>query len=545
MKKVRTVVGMNTGHNGGCALCVDGKIVRAITEERLTRKKGASGWLNALTYCLESTDTQLKDIDLFVFSSYRNRLPKGYDGGLGRLGVSRDKCTNVDHHLSHACSAFFSSPYEKSLVAVYDGHGNDNDTESFYLGEGTLLTKIGGSPTPNPMRGIVRAYEAFTTYFGWESSEAGKTMGLASYGDPNHFSGHPIYTQDRDGFFRNVFDDFYAYGLERFCRRHNIKVPPKFERNQFPVYIDMAAWIQSEFERAILETIKKLQQETGADTVCIAGGGALNSVTNTKISALSGIKNFFAFPAASDAGQCVGNALYGYYILGKNPRSRKRSWKNDYTGKPYRTAEIEDRLTRHRGFRENTVARAPKYSFKKTKSVAKDTAKLLADGKIVGWFQGGSELGPRALGHRSILCDPRGRRAKDTLNDRVKHREGFRPFAASVLADRAAEYFVSPGPSPFMLLISEVIPSKRQAIPAVTHVDGTCRLQTVTAGQNRRYYDLISEFDKLTGTPLVLNTSFNVAGEPIVETPTDAMQCFLKTDFDYLVLNDIIVEKSS
>lgn len=540
---IRKVIGINTGHNGGCALCIDGKIRIAISEERLTRVKNTPGWLNALKYCLENSGLKLSDIDLVVFSSYRDRLPgKGFDGGLNSFGFPKNRCISVDHHLSHACSTFLTSPFQESVIFVYDSHGNGEDTESFYLGNGSTIKKNGGNPLPDPKKGIVRAYESFTSYFGWTSDEAGKTMGLAPYGDKSKFRKYPVYSQDKEGWFYSNLEDYYSNGVEKLCHRYSLKIPAKFLADKFTNYRNMASWIQGEFERAVVGTVSKLISLTGLSNLCLAGGGALNGVCNRKILQQSGVKNLFIFPAANDAGECIGNALYGYYIYGRNSR-RKYIWHDDYLGKTYTPKDILQRLENKRGFRDNTIKNAPDYSFRHINNITQITANLLAKGKIIGWFQGGSELGPRALGHRSILSDPRRKNMKEFLNLKVKGRESFRPFAASVLEEKSKDYFDLNIPSPFMLLVASVKKDKVNEIPAVTHIDGTSRIQTVNSWEGGIFYKLIKNFYKITGVPLVLNTSFNLSGEPIVETPTDAMRCFLRTGMDYLVINDILIKK--
>lgn len=537
------VIGVNTGHDGGCALLEDGKIKVAISEERIIRKKCADGWLNSLFYCLESSNLSLNDIDLVVFSSYRDRLVEDYDGGLSKFNFPRERCISVDHHLSHACSSFLTSPFKKSLIFVYDNRGNESDTESFYLGEGNKIHKIGGNPLDDPLKGIVRAYEAFTCYFGWNSDEAGKTMGLASYGDKKKFEKYPIYSQTKEGWYYNNLDSFYAEGIEMLLKKYGIDQFNKYSKDSME-YKDLAAWIQDEFERAVLGTINKLYESTGLDTLCVSGGGALNSICNGKILEKTKIKNLFIFPAASDKGQCVGNALYGYYLYGNHDK-KDYVWKVDYTGQNYNSESIKKLLNpENRAFRENTIDKAPRYEYKTMENVTHEVAKLMSEGKIVGWFQGGSELGPRALGHRSIVCDPRRPEMKDTLNEKVKHREGFRPFAPSVLLEKSKEYFRLEDSSPFMLLAVDVNKDKKVVIPAVTHVDGTARVQTVTKEDNGVYYDLINEFYEITGVPVILNTSFNLAGEPIVETPEDAMRCFLKTQMDFLVIGNYLIWKA-
>jgi carbamoyltransferase len=536
------IVGVNTGHDGGCALLEDGKLKVAISEERIIRSKCASGWLNSLFYCLENSNSSLDDIDLVVFSSYRTRLEEGYDGGLSKFNFPKERCISVDHHLSHACATFFSSPFNKSLIFVYDNHGNESDTESFYLGEGNKIHKIGGNPFNDVLKGIVRAYEAFTCYFGWNSDGAGKTMGLASYGDKKRFEKYPIYDQTKEGWYYSNLDSFYIEGVEKLLKKYGINQFSKYSMDPME-YKDLAAWIQNEFERAVLGTIDKLHESTGLDTLCISGGGALNSVCNGKILEKTKIKNLFVFPAASDKGQCVGNALYGQYLYERQNR-KDYIWKTDYTGQSYDSASIRKLIDpENRAFRENNISKAPRYEFKVMKNVVDEVAKLISEGKIVGWFQGGSELGPRALGHRSIICDPRRPEMKDILNEKVKHREGFRPFAPSILLEKSKEYFSLDVPSPFMLLAVDVNKDKKSIIPAVTHVDGTARVQTVTKEDNGIYYDLINEFYRITGVPVILNTSFNLAGEPIVETPEDAMMCFLKTQMDFLVIGDFLIWK--
>jgi len=546
-RKIKKVIGINTGHDGGCALCVDGRIIVAISEERLTRKKNTSGWINSLLYCLEYANIKLHEIDAVIFSGYKKRLPKNYDGGLQSLGFPRGRCYAVDHHMSHACSVFFTSKFNESTIFIYDGHGNGEDTESFYFGRGNKIKKIGGNPIKDAQRGISKAYEIFTSYFGWSSSEAGKTMGLASYGTSNKFKQYPIYSQSADGLFANNFSShgYLADRLNDFCKKAGITIPERFSENAVSDYKDMAAWIQSEFEKAVIGDVEQAINMTGNKNLCLAGGGALNGVCNAKLLENSKVENMHIFPAANDSGQCVGNALYGYYVLGENKRKKESIWANDYYGKTYDNREIGKKLKRRSGFKDDVIPRAHKYELKKYKlnEIPEITAKLLSGGKIIGWFQGGSELGPRALGHRSIICDPRKSIMRDVLNKKVKHREEFRPFAASVLAERASDYFELGIESPFMLFVSDVREGKIKKIPAVVHSDNTCRIQTLTKRENGIFYELVNKFYGLTKVPMILNTSFNVAGEPLVETPDDAVKCFLNTEMDYLVMHNYVLKK--
>lgn len=544
MKKYKKVLGLNIGHDGGCSLCINGEIVCSMQEERLNRMKNSYGWLNSLKFCLENANLKLEDIDLVVFSDYNDKVIDGFDGGLSLFGFPKEKCVKADHHLSHASSTFFTSGFEESLIYILDGRGNNNTTESIYVGKGTKIKKISGNNSGNYMRGFIAAYQAFTSYFGWHQDEAGKTMGLAPYGNPDRYSEYKIFEETQDGWYINKLENNTALGLEKFCKENSITVPPKFSTKSME-YADMAAWIQKEFEDVSLKIIKRIQQETGIKNLCMAGGGALNSVINTKILNNTDIENLFIFPASGDSGQSIGNALYGYYILGENERNLDYIWKNDYRKVAYTNDETEKILRRTNEIADLIIPKSPRFSYEKINNITEVVAKLLSEENIIGWFQEGSEMGPRALGHRSILCDARPKDMKDKLNNRVKHRESFRPFAASVLAEKSPEYFEFEKPSPFMLLVVNVREKYRNLIPAITHIDGTCRIQTLTKEDNGIYFDLVTEFDRITGLPLILNTSFNLAGEPIVETPMDALKCFLRTEMDYLVINDYLIRKVS
>jgi len=541
MNKFKKIIGINVGHDGGCSLLVDGDIVATMAEERLARVKYAYGWVNSLKYCLEQSKINLSDIDLVVFSDYSDKIANGFDGGLSLFGLPKEKCIRVDHHLSHASSTYFTSPFEESLVFVFDAKGNKNSTESVYIARGNNIKKIAENPINNYKKGIVAAYQAFTSYFGWHQNDAGKTMGLSSYGDAKKYSGYPLFNQDKNGLFFNLLENHTARGLELFCKNHNISVPPKFSTDHNE-YKDMAAWIQSEFERVVIATINKFQKETRIKNLCMSGGGALNTVCNTKVLQETDIENLHIFPATGDPGQSIGNVLYGYFIYNNNKREIS-PWRNDYRKSVYGNTDIKKTLLSIQSIVDLVIPRSPRFTYKKVFNIEKITAKLISENKIVGWFQSGSEIGPRALGHRSILCNPGFKDMKEILNDRVKHRESFRPFATSVLLEKMGDFFEFSLESLFMLLVVPVKKNKIREIPAVTHVDGTCRIQTVTKKDDSLYYNLIKEFYKITSIPMILNTSFNLAGEPIVESPMDALRCFLSTKMDYLVMGDYLIEK--
>jgi len=537
-KKV-VVVGVNEGHDGGAAVVIDGIVRCAISEERLNRKKYSPGYLNSFFYCLNALNLKIEDISLIVFSNYHRPLSNHYQGALKSLGISNQKFITVDHHLSHAFGAYFLSPFEDALILVVDGQGNYNDAESYYIGERQKVEKIGGNSQDRiPAKGIGRTYEAFTNFLGWIDQEAGKTMALAAYGDPKFFK-IPLFTLKGIEVV-GALNYKYEKGAIDFAKRYSLDFGPPYARGTTQKSAHIAAYIQSETERIIIELVRELVKRTGKRKLCMAGGVALNCVANAKLLQSGIVDDIFVLPAASDKGQCIGNALYGFYRLtGYLPRQPLH---NDYFGREYSEDEIISVLQRERGYIEKHIPTHCGFQFKKQSPISKVVAELLAEGKIVAWFQGGSELGPRALGHRSILCDPRKIELRERLNQTIKHRESFRPFAPSCLLEKASKYFKCDRPFPYMLFALPVKSDKINEIPAVIHKNSTARIQTVTKEENDIFYDLIKEFYKLTGIPMLLNTSFN-SQEPIVETPENALSTFLKTDLDYLAIGDYLVWK--
>ena len=537
-KKV-VVVGVNEGHDGGAAVVIDGIVRCAISEERLNRKKYSPGYLNSFFYCLNALNLKIEDISLIVFSNYHRPLSNHYQGALKSLGISNQKFITVDHHLSHAFGAYFLSPFEDALILVVDGQGNYNDAESYYIGERQKVEKIGGNSQDRiPAKGIGRTYEAFTNFLGWIDQEAGKTMALAAYGDPKFFK-IPLFTLKGIEVV-GALNYKYEKGAIDFAKRYSLDFGPPYARGTTQKSAHIAAYIQSETERIIIELVRELVKRTGKRKLCMAGGVALNCVANAKLLQSGIVDDIFVLPAASDKGQCIGNALYGFYRLtGYLPRQPLH---NDYFGREYSEDEIISVLQRERGYIEKHIPTHCGFQFKKQSPISRVVAELLAEGKIVAWFQGGSELGPRALGHRSILCDPRKIESRERLNQTIKHRESFRPFAPSCLFEKASKYFKCDRPFPYMLFALPVKSDKINEIPAVIHKNSTARIQTVTKEENDIFYDLIKEFYKLTGIPMLLNTSFN-SQEPIVETPENALSTFLKTDLDYLAIGDYLVWK--
>lgn len=539
MQKRKIVVGLNTGHDGGAAIIIDGKLSHAISEERLNRRRYSSGYLNSFFYCLQATKTNINDISKIVFSSYGKNLPKGYMGDLKPLGLSPKIFSNVDHHLSHAYSTYFLSPFDDSLIIVLDGEGNNNMTETYYIGEGQKIKRIGGNNLKRKSsKGIGRTYEAFTNFLGWTDQDAGKTMGLAPFGNVNEFKTelYKISATEIEGYLETK----YEQGALNYIDKNNLEFGPLYNNGESKGSKDAAAYVQFHTEKIVIELVKRLVAQTGKRKLCIAGGVGLNSSINSKLILNKIVDDIFILPASSDRGQPIGNALYGYQqITKKIPRT---VLKTDYLGRSYSENEILSALRRESKANVTKIIPRKDLYYKKYKNIAKITARLISEGKIIGWFQGGSEFGPRALGHRSILCDPRDPSMKDILNNRVKHRETFRPFAPSCLQEYAYKYFDFPIPTPFMLFVVPVKTVSQNIIPSVVHVDGTGRLQTVTKKENGIFYELISEFHKITGVPVLLNTSFN-DNEPIVETPADAVSTFLKTNIDYLSIGNYLVWK--
>lgn len=534
----KTVVGFSTGHNAGCCIIHEGKVV-SISEERLNRRKNSDGYLNSFAYCLKALDIRVQDVDLFVSSSYHKRLPDQFMGDLGVLNIPPERFITLDHHLSHAYSAYATSPFDSAIVLAIDGLGNETDTESYYIGEGEVLTKIGGNnPERSIYKGVGRAYESFTNFIGWSAQEAGKTMGLAAYGKEIN-PDVELYSITADDRIESALEGKYYHGALNFVKNNSLEFGEPFTEYENR---DAAFFVQDRTEKIVLELVRRLYEKHKIKNLCLSGGVFLNSIINKKILDETPIENIFTPPCCDDTGQPFGNALYGYTTHFSNPFSIKME--HAYMGRDYSENEMLDVLEKRQElFVLPYETKSCDFEFKISSAITEETAKLLSQGKLVGWFQGGSEIGPRALGHRSILAAPGPAEVKDTINLRIKHRENFRPFAPAILEERVSEYFMLNCPSPFMLLIAKGVPEKYNAIPAVLHVDHTARVQTVNKEIEPRLYSLISNFEKLTGVPVILNTSFNDSGEPIVETPRDALNMFCKSDLDYLVMGDYLVWK--
>jgi carbamoyltransferase len=586
-------------HDSAACLLVDGKIVAAAQEERFTRKKHDSEFpLNSIQFCLREGGLVGADVDYVVFyekpfpkferllETYLAYAPKGFRSFAMAMpvwlteklfqkrnlikaleaNVSADvdwstKILFSEHHLSHAASAFYPSPFESAAVLTMDGVG-EWPTTSLAIGSGSQLEIVKEIHFPHSL-GLL--YSAFTYYAGFKvNSGEYKVMGLAPYGNP-------VYTKlifdnlvdlHEDGSFRLNMEYFdYPAGLTMTNKKFSklFGGPPRKPESELTQReMDLAASIQAVTEEIVLRMCRAIAKETGQRNLCLAGGVALNCVANGKLLRDGSFDNIWIQPAAGDAGGALGAALAVHYLMLGEKRtvdSAGNDMQGSYLGTHYSQAEIEERLN----------ALGAVFETVDDEKLINDTANALASGKAVGWHQGKMEFGPRALGNRSILGDPRNPETQKILNLKVKFRESFRPFAPSVLREHVSEWFDIDVDSPYMLLVADVDEQKqekmtpaqealfgieklnvsRSSIPAVTHVDYSARIQTVHRETNPRYHALITKFNELTGCPVLVNTSFNVRGEPIVETPEDAFRCLMGTDLDLLAIGNAILYKSN
>jgi carbamoyltransferase len=570
-KKPVYVLGINAyDHDVSACLLRDGKISYAINKERITRKKHDRGFYQEVVdYCLEAEGISFDDIDLVVRNCYvlrvedferRSAYDRSHEREKEQIQASKhpfylsksDKVITTSHHLAHAYSAFATSPFDEGVVMVVDGVGNYSsdvmenfplhdvnplarESESYYRFRGSkleTLKKVWLDPVRGflsdefyYMPGLGALYSRVSSYIFADWNKCGEVMGLAPYGRPDAIKS---LLEIKNGELTVPEWD------EAFNKPWLLNSEPNWETSPSMQHWKDLAWrVQDDTEKVLLERAIWLRETTGAKNLCMAGGVALNCVANGRIVREAGFDNVWIQPAAGDDGTAIGCAYYGHLAIQKNQRSFVMN--HAYLGREYKDGDVKAALNK-RAVRLQTVS-------KSSKDICRETAKLLAQGHVFGWFQGCSEFGPRALGGRSILADPRSDEMKDKLNKWVKHRQKFRPFAPIVLAERASEIFEGEEESPFMLLAKRVRPQWRDKVAAIVHVDGTARVQTVRPDQNARLYRLLEEFEAITGVPVLVNTSFNVKGEPVVETPDDAVKCFLATGMDYLVLHDMLISK--
>ncbi len=582
-------------HDASAALLRDGELIAAAEEERFTRKKHDYEFPhNAIEFCLRSGGIESADLDYVVFFekpfvkferlilSSMQTFPRSHRvfreamvTWLGdklwikhliqkTLGVPASKILFSEHHLSHAASSFFCSPFQEAAILTVDGVG-EWTTASLGVGKGTEIKLLKEIRFPHSL-GLL--YSAFTAFLGFEVNEGEyKVMGMAPFGKPRHVDKvRKLIRIDRDGSFELDMDFFsFHYSTENTFNEKFVGLfgPPRDPKAHFftptsgypsyfgekpsnytelarqnEYYADIAASIQAITEEALLQLTQSAYKETGLKRLCMAGGVALNSVANGRILKELPFEELYIQPSAGDGGGAVGAALYGHHmVLGK---PRRFTMEHAYWGKAH-CAEETVKFLKERG--------VPYECMEDEERLIAYTVDRLQEGNVIGWSQGRFEWGPRALGNRSILADPRRADMKDIVNTKIKFREPFRPFAPSVLAERTGEFFTLPEPSKhyparFMLYVVDVKENKRDIIPAITHVDGTGRLQTVNKDMNPKYYRLIETFGQATGVPVVLNTSFNLKGEPIVNTPQEAFNTFMRSGMDLLVLGNYVIEKT-
>jgi carbamoyltransferase len=580
-------------HDSAACLVRDGDIVAAAQEERFSRKKHDHRFpTEAVRYCLEDAGLASRDLDLVVFydkplrkferllETYLDYAPSGLPSFLKamplwlreklwtREQIQKDletpaKVLFTEHHESHAASAFFPSPFESAAVLTIDGVG-EWATSSYGRGKGNSLELLAETRFPHSL-GLL--YSAFTYYIGFRvNSGEYKVMGLAPYGEPRYVQlilDELAHVADDGSLKLNMKYFSYAEGLTMtnaaFAKLFG--APPRDPESKLTQReMDLARSVQDVCELSMLRMAKHVHRETGERNLCMAGGVALNCVGNGRILREGPFERIWIQPAAGDAGGALGAALSAWYQYLGNPRSAASRYcgadamKGSYLGPRFTNDRIETFLN---GVNAH-------YRRLDSHCLVHETARRLADEKVVGWFVGRMEFGPRALGARSILGDPRSARMQSMMNLKIKFRESFRPFAPSVLRDRLSDFFDLDCDSPYMLLVAPVradirrdmsaeeralfgidqLNVVRSSIPAVTHIDYSARIQTVARADNPTYYDLIAEFDRLTGCPVIVNTSFNVRGEPIVCTPEDAYRCFMRTGIDTLVLEDFILDKT-
>jgi len=557
-------------HDSAAALLKDGHVIAAVEEERFSRKKFDDSFPEkAIQWCLDEAEIKSNQIDSVAFydkpvlkferllDNYIAVAPRGLFSFLDvipkwihkRLWIKNEIKKSLkgfkgeiifpEHHMSHAAHAFYTSPFDESAILTIDGVGEWSTTSYGYAKNNEIqLSKDIKWP-----HSLGLFYSAFTYFLGFKVNEGEyKLMGLSSYGTPKYYDlilNNLIDVKDDGSIHLNMKYFAFTYDKvmtnKKFSELFGISPKTKDEKT-LQIHFDIGASAQKVLEDVILKMTNHVHKITKMKNLCIGGGVALNGVANYKILKESLFDNIHIPPSPGDAGSAVGAAQYLYYIYHKNSRNISKDNaeiinENIYVGPSYSNDQIIKFLD----------SKNITYESFDRESLLKKTAQLIADGNIVGWYQGKMEWGPRALGNRSILADPRREDMKDILNTKIKHRESFRPFAPSILEEYASEYFEIDVPSPYMLMVAPV--KKPKEIPAVTHVDGTGRLQTVSKNTNSLYYDLISEFKKITGVPVIINTSMNVMGEPIVNTPEQAYQMIVKTDMDYIVMGNNLVKK--
>jgi carbamoyltransferase len=556
-------------HDSSAAILKDGKVIAAVEEERFSRKKFDDDFpKQAINWCLKESGISSKNLDSVAFydkpvlkferllDNYIAVAPRGLYSFLDvipkwihkRLWVKDEISKHLkdfngeiifpEHHMSHAAHAFFTSPFDEAAILTVDGVG-EWTTASFGTAHDTTIKLTNDIRWPHSV-GLF--YSAFTYFLGFKVNEGEyKLMGLSAYGKPKYYDliMENLVDVKNDGSI-HLNMKYFSFTYDKVMTNQKFSdlfgIPPRKEDSKAEqIHYDIAASAQLVLEDVLLKMVNHVHKKTGMKNLCLGGGVALNGVANYRILKEGQFENLHIPPSPGDGGSAVGCAQYLYYCHDKNKRMIEDNSEiiknNIFVGPSYSNDEIKS------FFDINKID----YKFLETNSLLQTVAKLIAEGNVVGWYQGKMEWGPRALGNRSILADPRNAKMKDILNEKIKHRESFRPFAPCILEEYTSEYFDIDVSSPYMLLVAPV--KKPEKIPAVTHVDGTARIQTVSKYINLLFYNLITEFYKITDVPVLINTSMNVRGEPIVDTPEQAYNMIVKTDMDYIVMGDYIIKK--
>ena len=557
-------------HDSAAAILKDGHVVAAVEEERFSRKKFDDGFPRmAIDWCLKEagiTPEQINSVAFYdkpvlkferLLDNYIAVAPRGLYSFLNvipkwlhkRLWIKEEIKKHMrgyqgdiifpEHHMSHAAHTFFTSPFDEAAILTVDGVG-EWSTSSFGSAENTSIKLTNDIRWPHS---IGMFYSAFTYFLGFKVNEGEyKLMGLSAYGKPKYYDLilNEILDVKNDGSL-HLNLKYFAFTYDKVMTNQKFAelfgIPRREEDAKAEqIHYDIGASAQKVLEDIMLKMVNHVHKKTGMKNLCLGGGVALNGVANYRILKEGPFESVHIPPSPGDGGSAVGCAQYLYYIHKKQRRiivqdHAKRIQENVYVGPSFSNDEIKSFLE------ENNID----YEYLAREQLLQTTAKLISEQNIVGWYQGKIEWGPRALGNRSILADPRDSKMKDVLNEKIKHRELFRPFAPSILEEYVSEYFDLNIPSPYMLFVAKV--KKPDKIPAVTHVDGTGRLQTVSREANPLYYDLINDFYKITGVPVVVNTSMNVRGEPIVNTPEQAYAMIIKTEMDYIMMGNYMIQR--
>jgi len=558
-------------HDSAAAILEDDKVIAAVEEERFSRIKFDDDFPNkSIEYCLEKSGISSNQLDCVafydksllkfdrLFDNYIAVAPRGFRSFLDiiprwihkRLWVKEEIKKQLDgfkgkiifpsHHMSHAAYTFYTSPFEESAIITVDGVG-EWTTTAFGYGKNNSIKLTHDVRWPHSL-GLF--YSAFTYYLGFKVNEGEyKVMGMAAYGKPKFYDKilEKLIDVKEDGSFQ-LNMKYFSFTYDKVMVKKNFAdlfgVPVrKADSEVEQIHYDIAASAQLVLEDILMKIVKNVHEKTKQKNLCLGGGVALNGMANYKILKNGPFENLHIPPSPGDGGSAIGCALYAYHsffdVKRKSTTLISKNISNlSYLGPSYSDSTIKSFLD----------SQKINYETLEKENLLKQTANFVANQKVVGWFQGSMEWGPRALGNRSILADPRNEKMKDIVNEKIKHREKFRPFAPSILEEHVSEYFDIDIKSPHMLFVVPI--KKSEKIPAVTHVDGTGRLQTVSRELNPLYYDLINEFYKITGVPVVLNTSMNVMGEPIVNTPKQAYSMLEKTEMDYLVINNFMISKT-